>query len=240
MRKSSLARRFATVHAVRRCAIVLAAGKGTRMRSDRAKVLHPLRGEPFGGDGVRTAVDGAFAADRSRIRFAEQGQQLGTGHAVTCALAQLDDRAGTAAILAGDVPLVRPATVRRLFEAAERSRAQLAFATFAPADPTGYGRVIREQDGRVVAIREHRDASAAERAIAECNAGLYAVDLSVLRRELPRLGAANAQGEIYLTDLVAACARTDAVVALEIDAVEAAGVNTLDQLAALERLASTR
>jgi bifunctional UDP-N-acetylglucosamine pyrophosphorylase/glucosamine-1-phosphate N-acetyltransferase len=238
-------------------AIVLAAGKGTRMRSDRPKVLHPLRGEPLvvhvvrtalaagadavvvvvgvGGERVREAVESAFARERSRLRFAEQTQQLGTGHAVSCALPELAPAPGIAAILAGDVPLVKARTIAGLLAAASHATARLAFATFTPDDNTGYGRVVRGPNGGVVAIREERDASPQERAIAECNAGLYAVDVDVLRSELPRVGRANAQGEIYLTDLVAACARAGEVATVTIDAIEAAGVNTLDQLAALER-----
>jgi bifunctional UDP-N-acetylglucosamine pyrophosphorylase/glucosamine-1-phosphate N-acetyltransferase len=243
---------------VRTTAIVLAAGKGTRMRSDLPKVLHPLRGEPlvvhvvrtalaagadavavvvgYGADRVRAAVEDAFPAERSRIRFATQTEQLGTGHAVLCGLAELAGARGIAVILAGDVPLVTATTIERLVDAAAHANGRLAFATFEPVDRTGYGRVVRSAGGAVQAIREERDASDDERAIAECNAGLYAIDLDVLRDALPRVGRANAQGEIYLTDLVAACAATGEIATLAVDAIEAAGVNTLEQLEALERL----
>jgi bifunctional UDP-N-acetylglucosamine pyrophosphorylase/glucosamine-1-phosphate N-acetyltransferase len=119
------------------------------------------------------------------------------------------------------------------------SRGGLALATFTPPDPTGYGRIVRDGAGEVVAIVEERDASPAQRAIGECNAGVYCAAASLLRRELPRLGSANAQGEIYLTDLVAVAAGQGGVGAVLVPADEVAGVNTLAQLAELERAAST-
>jgi UDP-N-acetylglucosamine diphosphorylase/glucosamine-1-phosphate N-acetyltransferase len=239
-------------------AIVLAAGKGTRMRSDIAKVLHPFRGDPLvlhpvraaaragadpivvvvGHDGarveatVRAATDGA-----SYLRFAEQAQQLGTGHAVSCALAHLADFEGPVLVLSGDVPLVRTATLRGLVDACRRASAGLALGVFSPEDPSGYGRILRGADGAVVGIREHRDASPEERAIGECNAGLYCVDARRLRDVLPTVRRDNAQGEIYLTDIVAPLASTGEVIAVPLDPLEAAGVNSPEELARLEALA---
>jgi len=232
-------------------AVVLAAGKGTRMGSDLPKVLHPLHGEPLvvhpiraaqaAGAGRVVVVVGhgaaeveAALADRTGLRFALQAEQRGTGHAVLCALPALAEHDGDVLILSGDVPRLRAATLRRLAEACAASPGGLALATFTPADPTGYGRILRIHD-EVAAIVEERDASAEQRSIGECNAGVYCVTAALLRRELPRLGSANAQGEIYLTDLVAVAAR-QGVTALRVPADEVAGVNTREQLAALAEL----
>lgn len=242
---------------MRLSAVVLAAGKGTRMRSDLPKVLHPLAGEPLAARALRAAYEagaddivvvvghGAAAVEAAlrphfpRARYALQEPQLGTGHAVQCALPALAGREGPALILSGDVPLLRPDTLRALALASARSGARLALATFRPADPTGYGRIVRDGAGQVRAIVEHRDATAEQRAIAECNAGVYCADLELLRAELPRLGRANAQAEIYLTDLIGAAAPRG-VTALPVDEAEVAGVNTPEQLLALERYLADR
>ena len=242
-------------------AIILAAGKGTRMASDLPKVLHPMLGEPlvvypiraarqagasrvvvvvgYEGELVRRAVVARFP-DAGWLRFATQGEQLGTGHAVACALPEVPDGDGIVLVLSGDVPLLRAQTLHELALRARGSAAGLALTTFRPADPTGYGRILRDARERVLGIREHRDASEAERAIDECNAGTYAVEPALLRTELPRLGRSNAQGEIYLTDLVERAAAGGEVAVLEIDPVEAAGVNTPPQLAELEAIARQR
>jgi bifunctional UDP-N-acetylglucosamine pyrophosphorylase/glucosamine-1-phosphate N-acetyltransferase len=238
-------------------AVVLAAGKGTRMRSDLAKVLHRLAGRPL----VTYPIDAARAAGATRIvvvtgyqqdavrsavrdhvgdgewmRFATQVEQHGTGHAVSCALAEVP-REGPVLVLAGDVPMLRAETLRDLVAAAGQGAALL---TFTPDDCTGYGRIVRDTAGRVVRIREQRDADAGELAITECNAGVYCFPAAALHRELPRLGTANAQGEVYLTDLVEVLAARDELPGIEVPALEAVGVNTLEQLAELERLCAAR
>lgn len=244
-------------------AVILAAGKGTRMASDLPKVLHRMAGEPlvvypiraarevgastvvvvvgYEAALVREEVSERFPATEGEephwLRFATQAEQLGTGHAVMCALPELSGAAGTALILSGDVPLLRAQTLRTLVQRCEASAAGLALTTFRPPDPTGYGRILRDGSGRVLAIREHRDASDAERAVGECNAGTYAVRLEHLHADLPRLQRSNAQGEIYLTDLVELATARGEVAALEIDPIEAAGVNTPEQLAELEAAA---
>jgi bifunctional UDP-N-acetylglucosamine pyrophosphorylase/glucosamine-1-phosphate N-acetyltransferase len=194
----------------------------------------------YGGEQVRQAVSERFADAEAWLRFATQAEQLGTGHAVACALPEVPDGDGIALVLSGDVPLLRAETLHELAARAGACSSGLALTTFRPADATGYGRILRDASGRVLGIREHRDASEAERAIDECNAGTYAVSLPLLRTELPRLGRSNAQGEIYLTDLVERAAAQGEVAALEIDPVEAAGVNTLQQLAELEAIARAR
>jgi UDP-N-acetylglucosamine diphosphorylase/glucosamine-1-phosphate N-acetyltransferase len=243
-------------------AIILAAGKGTRMASDLPKVLHAIAGEPlvaypiraarraqasrvvvvvgYGGQQVQAAVTARFPDAGGWLRFATQAEQHGTGHAVMCALPEVPEGDGIALVLSGDVPLLAAATLHALVERAQACSAGLALTSFRPLDPSGYGRILRDPHGRVLGIREHRDASEAERAIGECNAGTYAIRLPLLRGELPRLQRSNAQGEIYLTDLVELAAARGEVAALEIDPVEAAGVNTPEQLAELEAIARAR
>ncbi|WAS99447.1 sugar phosphate nucleotidyltransferase [Nannocystis punicea] len=238
-------------------AVVLAAGKGTRMRSDLPKVLHPLAGEPLAVHVLRSAraagvaglvvvvghgaeqVEAALRPVFADLRFVLQPQQLGTGHAVQCALPAIGDHDGPVLILSGDVPLLRPDTLAGLVDACATSGAGLALATFEPADPHGYGRIVRDDHGRIHAIVEERDADAATRAIRECNAGVYCARAELLRSELPSLGRANAQGEIYLTDLVARAAPRG-VLTLKVPADEVAGVNTPEQLAAVGELLAAR
>jgi len=238
-------------------AVVLAAGKGTRMGSDLPKVLHLLLGEPLVVHPIRAAraagvaaivlvvghgaaaVQAALAPMYPDLRYALQVEQRGTGHAVLCALPELADHDGPVLILSGDVPGLRPATLRALVERCAASGAGLALATFTPEDPRGYGRIVRGEDGQVRAIVEERDADADTRAIRECNAGVYCAAAGLLRRELPSIGTANAQGEIYLTDLVARVASAG-VAGLAVPADEVAGVNTPEQLAAIARDMSVR
>jgi UDP-N-acetylglucosamine diphosphorylase/glucosamine-1-phosphate N-acetyltransferase len=234
-------------------AIVLAAGKGTRMGSDLAKVLHRIGDDPLvaypiraaqavgaapvvvvvGHQAERVQAEVRASLPHAEVRFAEQSRQDGTGHAVLCALPQVPPDAELALVLSGDVPLLSSRTMQRLVDAAAGVPSGLAVATFHPPDATGYGRIVRDGDGRVLAIREQRDASEAERAIAECNAGTYAVAVERLREELPAIGRNNDQGEIYLTDIVARCVAHGEVATVVIDPIEAAGVNTPEQLAAL-------
>ena len=229
--------------------VILAAGQGTRMKSDRPKVLQPLGGRPLlahvlsraaglgahathvvyghGGD----AVPAAFP-DRD-VSWVLQAEQLGTGHAVTQAMPGVPDDA-VVLVLYGDVPLVEPATLRPLVEAASAGR--LALLSVVLDDPTGYGRILRDGEGRVHRIVEQKDASAGERAIREVNTGILAAPAGSLRRWLAGLSSDNAQGEFYLTDVVA-LAVADGVAVEAADApsvVEVLGVNDRSQLAMLE------
>ena len=210
-------------------AIVLAAGKGTRMRSARAKVLHELLGRPMvaypvalaralGADPVvavlghqREAVEAALLArfGDGAINVVEQTEQRGTGHAVRLAmpaLARLAD--GIVLVLYGDVPLLRARDAARSWSGTARRYGCLALVTATPPDPTGYGRIVRDERGHVIGVVEQKDASPEERAIAEINAGIYCG----AGRFLPRgdcwaSAPSNAQGEFYLTDVVARAAR---------------------------------
>lgn len=229
--------------------VILAAGQGTRMRSALPKVLHAIAGKSMLGHVIDTArllqpksihVVIGHGADKVReqlaaddLRFVLQAEQLGTGHAVAQALPQLS--AENVLILYGDVPLIEVATLQRLLQ--KVSREELGLLTVELADPTGYGRIVRDQAGQVQAIVEHKDASAAQRAIAEGNTGILAVPGSRLADWLGRLSNSNAQGEYYLTDVIAMAVTDGLVVATEQagDEMEVLGANDRIQLAQLER-----
>jgi bifunctional UDP-N-acetylglucosamine pyrophosphorylase/glucosamine-1-phosphate N-acetyltransferase len=241
-------------------AVVLAAGKGTRMKSGTAKVLHQLGGKPLAWYPVRAALDAGAspvvvvvghqadaveaalraALPGAPLRFAVQAEQRGTAHAVLAARRALRGVTGPIAILSGDTPLLSTATLRRVVQARARARAPLAFATMNLAVPRGYGRVVRDQDGRPVRIVEEKDASARERDLGEVNAGLYCADAGFLWKALARVGSKNAQGEFYLTDLVALAARRSPAVALEVEPLEAFGVNDREELARAGRVLQRR
>jgi len=236
-------------------AVVLAAGLGTRMRSGRAKVLHELGGLPlvrYPLAALRTldpdrvalvvghqadAVRDAAAAARLRdLRAVVQAEQRGTGHAVTCATDAFADFAGDVLILYGDVPLIRAATLRSLLETHRAENADLTLVTMCFEHPTGYGRIVRDPAGEVVGIVEERDATDAQRAITEINPGLYAVRSEVLFSLLRELRPNNAQGELYLTDLVGLAAGRGLRVRTVQGATaeEVAGINTRQELARME------
>jgi len=230
--------------------IILAAGQGKRMHSRLPKVLQPIAQRPMlqhvietaralvhaapivvyghGGEQVRAAF-----AQQGDLRWAEQAQQLGTGHAVAQALPQCG--AGMALVLYGDTPLLTSATLRELLIAAGTDR--VAVLTAHMADPTGYGRIVRDTHGNVQRIVEQKDALQSELAIHEINTGVIAAPVEQLRRWLPMLRNGNAQGEYYLTDIIGMAVEAgipvEGVVAA--DAVETAGVNDKRQLATLER-----
>ena len=233
--------------------VVMAAGKGTRMKSQRPKVLHRLGGRALAqhvidcaarlsarsvvvitGHGAEQVEAGLQAPAATALRFVRQEPQLGTGHAVQQAAPVLPD-GGVTLVLSGDVPLTRPETLQALLDLCGGTR--LALLTLDMPDPTGYGRIVRAADASVQAIVEHKDASDAQRAITEIYSGIMAVPTALLRGWLARLDNRNAQGEYYLTDVVKfAVADGLSVAAHRIhDAVQVAGVNSPVQLAELER-----
>ena len=235
--------------------VVLAAGRGTRMRSARPKVLQPLAGRALLAHVLDTAaqldaqrrivvvghgaeqVQAAFAD--SALHFCLQQPQLGTGHAVQQAAAAFADDA-VVLVLYGDVPLVRASTLQPLLDAA-RSGA-LGLLSVELADPGGYGRIVRDAAGQVQRIVEHKDADRAELAIREVNTGILAAPGALLRRWVAALRDDNAQHEFYLTDVVA-LARADGVAvhaSVAAHADETLGVNDRSQLAALERIVQRR
>jgi bifunctional UDP-N-acetylglucosamine pyrophosphorylase/glucosamine-1-phosphate N-acetyltransferase len=179
------------------------------------------------------AVEAALRASLpgAPLRFAVQAEQRGTAHAVLAARVALRGVTGPIAILSGDTPLLLPATLKRVVQARARGKTPLAFATMKLADPRGYGRVLRGPEGRPAGIVEEKDATPEQKAIGEVNAGLYCSDADFLWKALARIGTRNATGEFYLTDLVALAARRLPAVAVDVDPLEASGVNDLEQLA---------
>ncbi|MFL6279406.1 MAG: bifunctional UDP-N-acetylglucosamine diphosphorylase/glucosamine-1-phosphate N-acetyltransferase GlmU [Vicinamibacterales bacterium] len=238
--------------------VILAAGKGTRMRSTLPKVLHPAAGLPLISHILRTAeslnptsiiVVVGHQAEQLRealgkrlgLAFASQEPQLGTGHALLQTDRLLHGAHGTLLLLSGDVPLLRKSTLERLVKTQQERAAAATVLTAIVANPEGYGRIVRE-NGRIAAIVEHKDASPAERAIPEINSGVYAFDLGPLFGALASVGSANAQGEYYLPDLVQVYrAKGLAVETVRLeDPDEILGVNSRKELADVSTILKTR
>ena len=228
--------------------IILAAGKGKRMRSDLAKGLHPVCGVPMLTHSVAAArAAGAqkivvvIGHQAVRIRelfgedeliFVEQRDLLGTGHAVLQGREVFKDYTGTVVILYGDVPLILPGTVRALFDRHRSGGAVVTVLTPIPAEPVGYGRVVKAKDGSILKIVEEKDATPEEKQIREINTGIYCVESRFLFDAVSSLGNRNAQGEYYLTDIVEmACKNGFRVTScLAGDPAEVMGINTCEEL----------
>jgi bifunctional UDP-N-acetylglucosamine pyrophosphorylase/glucosamine-1-phosphate N-acetyltransferase len=230
-------------------AIILAAGKSTRMRSKLPKPLHPLCGLPMTTHVIRACREAGVSrivvivgheADRvqaglgNEVEYALQAEQRGTGHAARCAEPLLSDWPGAILILAGDVPLISAESLRGLLERHQTTNAAATLLTAFLDDPTGYGRIVRAADGSVARIVEERDATPEERALKEWNPSLYAFEGAKLWKALSALRADNAQNEYYLTDTIAVLkAQGERIEALPVrDASEVQGVNTRVELAA--------
>ncbi|GMU04327.1 bifunctional UDP-N-acetylglucosamine diphosphorylase/glucosamine-1-phosphate N-acetyltransferase GlmU [Corallococcus caeni] len=238
---------------------MLCAGKGTRMKSEKAKVLHPILGRPLCAYPLKRALElgathvvpvvGHQASEVEKsirahfpdapLRFALQKEQRGTADAVKAAEDALKGHDGRVLILYGDVPLLRKETLQALLSAHDAAGGVLALVSTTLEDPTGYGRVIRE-GGKVARIVEHKDCTPEQRAVKECNAGIYSVDAAFLWKALAEIKPVNAQGEYYLTDLVEMAARQGPVGAVDADATETAGVNDKVELAARARVLQQR
>ena len=233
-------------------AIILAAGMGTRIKSDLHKVLHPIAGRPM----LLHLIDNVQTLDASRIvvvagarreqveaavtplgvEVAIQAEQLGTGHAVQQAETALNGFEGDVLILYGDVPLVSTATMARMIERLHgEGDPSVVVLGFRPADAAAYGRVIADKDGRIAKIVEYKDASADERAVTLCNSGLMAVRSADLFRLLAQVTNDNAAGEYYLTDLAELAVKDGrGAVVVETAADEVAGINSRAELAAVD------
>lgn len=230
--------------------VILAAGQGTRMKSKRPKVLHPVAGEPM----AKYVLDAAtplqpqrlvlvVGNDASQVRhtlgeeilYVEQPQQLGTGHALLQARDAVGNEAETVLVLYGDTPLITPPILRRLLGCHQEVRATITMLTCCLKEPTGYGRVVRDEARRVLAVVEEAAATTAQKGIQEVNSGMYCFDAAWLWPHLGQIGR-NEKGEYYLTDLIAmAIAEGKRVEAVEVeDATEVMGINHRAQLAEAE------
>ena len=235
--------------------VILAAGLGTRMKSHKAKVLHEVCGRPMILYVVETAAKVAgehvilvvghqaeqvreVVTESARVRYTLQEQQLGTGHAVASALPDVPVECRHVVILCGDVPLVTESTIRNLITDHLTHRRNITVLATAVEDPYGYGRIVIDAAGRVVAIVEEADASEEQRKIRIVNTGIYCVAKPFLTRALKKIDRNNAQGELYLTDIVAVCHRDNGKVGAMVaeNAQEFRGINSRDDLAAVEGL----
>ena len=230
--------------------IILAAGKGTRMKSDLVKVLHPILGLPMlsypvdlslnGINAEKTIVVVGHQAERIQERFKDdplefvlQAEQLGTGHAVLQALPLIQSFDGTVLILCGDVPLVKVETIRSFVDAFRSQESELSVMTVVVENPSGYGRIVRNPQGWLEKIVEEKDATLEERRIREINTGLYCVKAPFLAEGLKEIRQENAQNEYYLTDLVEIAKRKGLRCSAYqvVDPIEVMGINTRVDLA---------
>jgi bifunctional UDP-N-acetylglucosamine pyrophosphorylase/glucosamine-1-phosphate N-acetyltransferase len=230
------------------CALILAAGKGTRMKSDLAKVLHVIEGKPL----LHYCLQSAQAAGAEKIVvivghqagkvkeefadsgciFVEQKPQLGTGHAVLQAKDKLAGYQGLTVILCGDVPLLRPSTIKSLISNHVAAGTDITVLTTIPPDSRGYGRIVKDADGNILKIVEERDATDAQKQIGEINTGIYCADTALLFSALDKIKNNNDQKEYYLTDIVEIAISEGRVVKSHItpDYIETMGINTPEEL----------
>lgn len=239
--------------------IILAAGLGTRMKSDMAKVLHPILGVPMINHVLKTACTVAdrevvvvvgHQADQVKdacrkakpVSFALQSEQNGTGHAVLCALPAIPESVRHVVILCGDVPLLKAETINNLVQDHTLAGRDLTLLAVELTDPTGYGRVIMNADRQLTKIVEETDADDAEKAIVLINSGIYCVTRPFLAASLMELTPDNAQGELYLTDIIEVGYRWGKHIGVLVgpDSDEVAGINTIEHLKAVETLMAAR
>jgi UDP-N-acetylglucosamine diphosphorylase/glucosamine-1-phosphate N-acetyltransferase len=238
--------------------LILAAGKGTRMKSDLVKVLHPVAGRPMldyvlnlaehmGSSRVVVIIghQAELVEDRYENRgltFVYQREQLGTGHAVVQAKDAFAGYRGTILLLCGDVPLLKASTVRDLMERHHASGAAITVLTTLLEDPFGYGRIVKDKEGNVLGIVEHRDATQEQKEIREINTGIYCAENPFLFEAVSEIGNDNAQKEYYFTDIFAIArrmgVRTASVVAP--DPGEVMGINTTEDLARATEIVQER
>ena len=234
--------------------VILAAGLGTRMKSNKAKVLHEVCGKPMinyvaetarkiAGDNVVLVVGNQ--ADKVRrtvselgtFSFAYQQEQLGTGHAVLCALPHIPDRCPEVVILCGDVPLIKADTLSALIKSHTDEKRDISVLAVELADPTGYGRILLDESRRVQAIVEESDTTAQQKRIRLINTGIFCVKKDFLLQAVPRIKSDNAQGEIYFTDIVeiAYNEKKHTGVTVGGNHLEVTGINTIEELKKVER-----
>jgi UDP-N-acetylglucosamine diphosphorylase/glucosamine-1-phosphate N-acetyltransferase len=233
--------------------LILAAGKGTRMKSDKAKVLHVLNGKPLLNYSLAAAKEAGaekivavvgHQEDKVREDFADSGcvfveqkPQLGTGHAALQAKDLLADYNGLTVILCGDVPLLKAATIKSLIDNHLTAKAVVSVLTTIPPPPHAYGRIVKDDKGNVLKIVEHKDSTEDEKKIGEINTGIYCVDTKFLFYALGKITNNNQQKEYYLTDIVEIACREGQKVKSFIasDYIEVMGINTLEELIRAEK-----
>ena len=235
--------------------VILAAGLGTRMKSNKAKVLHEVCGKPMVNYVVETARKVAGdnlvlvvgnQADKVRetvsklgsFSFAYQEAQLGTGHAVLCALSLIPDRCQEVVILCGDVPLIKADTVSALIKSHAAENRDISVLAVELEDPTGYGRILLDDQGRVWAIVEESDATVEQKRIRLINTGIFCVKKDLLLQAVPRIKSDNAQGEIYFTDIVEIAHAEQRHIGVTVgdNHLEVTGINTIQELKSVEHV----
>jgi bifunctional UDP-N-acetylglucosamine pyrophosphorylase/glucosamine-1-phosphate N-acetyltransferase/UDP-N-acetylglucosamine pyrophosphorylase len=233
--------------------VILAAGLGTRMRSNKAKVLHEICGKPMVNYVVATArrVAGANVvlvvgnqADQVRqtvskigsFSFAYQEAQMGTGHAVLCALPHIPEHCREVVILCGDVPLIKADTIKALIKSHVAEKRDISVLAVELEDPTGYGRILLDTKSRVQAIVEESDATLEQKRIRLINTGIFCVKKDLLLKAVPQIKADNAQAEIYFTDIVeiAYAEKKHIGVTVSDNHLEVTGINTIQELKSVE------
>ncbi len=235
--------------------VILAAGKGTRMKSDKAKVLHEISGKPM----INFVVDAAkkivneniivvvghqkeivkeIVCDNAKTLFALQDKQLGTGHAVMCAMPYVDDSIDSVVVLCGDVPLISSETIRKFIENHEKEKAIATVLAVENENPFGYGRMIVDENGGVIKIVEEADADKEEKKIRIINSGIYCVQKDFLTNALKKITNENSQGELYLTDIIGIAHNEDRKVGLFLSRnnSEVIGVNTCEDLSRAQQI----
>lgn len=240
-------------------AIILAAGKGTRMKSELPKVIHTALGKPMVEYSIEAAMEaGATVEDiclvvghkaelvketiKENVTYVTQEEQLGTGHAVKCAKDFIGTD-GITMVLCGDTPLITGKSLKKLVEIHEKEKNAITVLSAYADDPTGYGRIIKDSWGKFMKIVEHKDASHEERRVNEINSGMYIFNSDVLSKALEKLTNDNAQGEYYLTDTIQIAKEMGLgeVETVEIDDMdEIMGVNSVEQLAMAEKVLQNR
>lgn len=239
--------------------VILAAGLGTRMKSNRAKVLHEVCGKPMvryvaetakkiAGNNVILVV--GHQADEVRrtvskqgtFHFAHQKEQLGTGHAVLCALPHVPDICREVVILCGDVPLIQAHTIEALVASHLAEKRDISVLAVELLNPTGYGRIMLDADGRVESIVEESDASTEQKRIRIINTGIFCVKKEILAETLPKIASNNAQGEMYLTDIIeiAYQSRKHIGALITDNPGEVTGINTIAELRRVEQALKDR
>ena len=235
--------------------VILAAGMGTRMKSNKAKVLHEIQGRPMilyvvetarkiAGDDVIVVVGNqaqqvrTIVSDTAELLFAYQEQQLGTAHAVQCALPQVPEYCDHVIILCGDVPLIQPATISGLVDDHLNARRDISLLAVELNNPFGYGRILLDDNRQITAIIEEADATADQKKIKLINSGIYCVAKEFLSVALPKICPDNAQGEFYLTDIIAVGYREKKNMGVMIgtNSQQILGINTCQDLAAVDEI----